>query len=181
MAMTERGRGLASAGRYRIRPERPDDRAAVHAVHRAAFGGPAEADLVDALRGAQPWLSFVAEDPAGGAGGVVGHVLLSRVDVGGDPALGLAPLGVLPAHQRAGVGTALTRAALAAAADAGERLVVVLGDPEFYRRFGFLPASRYGVSGPFPVPDHVFQALALPGGGRAPRGAVTYPPPFMRL
>ena len=56
--------------------------------------------------------------------------------------------------------------------------MVVLGDPEYYRRFGFLPASRYGITGPYKVPDEVFQALALPGTGRVARGAVSYPPAF---
>jgi len=151
-------------------------------VHIAAFGSSEEAALVDALRGTEPWISFVAVSGAGGAGGaggeLVGHVLLTRVDVGGNPALALAPLGVLPAHQGAGVGAALTRAALAAAAEAGERLVVVLGHPRYYPRFGFQPASRFGITGPYQVPDEVFQALALPGDGSVPRGLVRYPPAF---
>jgi putative acetyltransferase len=116
---------------------------------------------------------------------VVGHALLSRVDVSGSPALALAPVGVVPAHQRAGVGTAVVRAVLAAGAAAGERLVVVVGDPAYYRRFGFLPASRFGITGPYPVPDEVFQALPLPAAGGAerdvPRGRVSYPQAFAKL
>jgi putative acetyltransferase len=159
---------------YRIRPEEPRDGQAIGRVHTAAFGSGAEAALVDALRGSEPWISFVAVNESE----LVGHVLLSRVDVGGDPALALAPLGVHPAHQRAGVGTALTRAALAAAVAANERLVVVLGHPRYYPRFGFRPASRLGITGPYRVPDEVFQALVLPGDGAVPHGPVTYPPAF---
>jgi predicted N-acetyltransferase YhbS len=169
-----------------VRPEQPGDREAIRRVHTAAFDSGDEAALVDALRGGEPWIAFVAVCAAGAAAHradaeLVGHVLLSRVDVGGDPALAVAPLAVLPAHQRAGVGTALTRAALAAATDAKERLVVVLGHPRYYPRFGFSPASRLGITAPYPVPDEAFLALELPGDGLVPRGLVTYPPAFGAL
>lgn len=111
-------------------------------------------------------------------GGIVGHVLLTRVDISSRPALALAPIGVLPQRQRRGVGSALVRAVLQAAATAGERLVVVLGEPAYYGRFGFVPASRYGVTSSYDVPDAVFQALPLPAYDGAPRGLVRYAEPF---
>ncbi|MGH8886645.1 MAG: GNAT family N-acetyltransferase [Egibacteraceae bacterium] len=163
-----------------IRPESPRDHAAVRAVHAAAFGHAAEADLVDALRDSPAWVpqfSLVAESD----GGIVGHVLLTRVAIATGAGLALAPLGVLPHRQRRGVGSALVRAVLEAAATAGEPLVVVLGDPAYYGRFGFLPASRYGVTCAYDVSDEVFQALPLPTYSGAPRGLVRYPEPFSAL
>jgi len=114
----------------RVRPERPDDGPGIRAVHEAAFGRADEADLVAALRHSEAWLPglcFVAES----AGQVIGHIVLSRLTVGGGDALALAPLAVLPSAQRGGIGTALTLAALTAAGEAGERLVVVVGDPGY--------------------------------------------------
>jgi putative acetyltransferase len=164
-----------------IRPEHSGDEQAIRDVHVHAFGRPEEADLVDALRASPAWvpeLSLVAT-MAGGA--VVGHALLSRLEVGGDSALALAPVAVLPSHQRRGIGTGLVRAALADASALGERLVVVLGDPGYYGRFGFGPASRLGVTGPYDVPDEVFQAVALPAYDGIPRGAARYPAAFAGL
>ncbi|MBM7775397.1 putative N-acetyltransferase YhbS [Actinokineospora baliensis] len=159
------------------RPETPDDAAAIHAVNAAAFPTVAEADLVDALR-ADPraWidgLSTVAAD-----GEVVGHALLTRCWVGGHPALALAPCAVRPDRQRQGVGDAVIRFGLAAARDRGENLVVVLGHAEYYPRFGFTPASGFGVLAPFDVPDEAFMALALDPARPVPTGLVEYPAAF---
>ncbi|WP_131763948.1 GNAT family N-acetyltransferase, partial [Actinomadura fibrosa] len=93
-------------------------------------------------------------------------------------ALALAPVAVLPAYQRQGAGGAAVEAALAAAAGRGERLVVVLGHPEYYPRFGFERASRHGVTAPFEVPDEALMALVLDGPGPVPSGAIEYPAPF---
>ncbi|MDT9592362.1 N-acetyltransferase [Nocardioides zeae] len=176
---------------WATRPERPGDpadAAAVRAVVTAAFPSTAEADLVDALRlDADAWvegLSLLACSPQGE---VAGYALLTRCRVGGEPALALAPCAVLPAHQGAGAGSAATRAALTAAqrrlADAprhedAENLVVVLGHPRYYPRFGFTPASGHGVRAPFEVPDDAFLALALDPGRPTPRGTVAYPSAF---
>lgn len=163
---------------WATRPERPDDAAAIHAVNLAAFPTPAEADLVDALRGSDAWiegLSIVTED---GEGTVVGHALLTRCHVGGEPALALAPCAVLPRVQRRGVGSAAIRAALEAARATGEHLVLVLGHPEYYRRFGFTPASRFGIQPSFEAPDEAIMALAVDPEAHIPRGVIRYPPPF---
>jgi putative acetyltransferase len=109
---------------------------------------------------------------------VVGHALLTRLAVGDGAALALAPVAVAPEDQGAGAGSAMVRELLWRAATTGERLVVVLGEPAYYRRFGFVPAADLGVEGPFAEAGEAFQALALDGPGSAPRGRVRYPPPF---
>ncbi|MFE7563357.1 GNAT family N-acetyltransferase [Kitasatospora sp. NPDC057500] len=160
------------------RIECPEDAPATRRVHMAAFPGPDEADLVDALRRDPAWLpdlSLVAVDDSGL---VVGHALLTRLRVGEGKGLALAPVAVAPEWQRKGVGELVVRAALTAAEGAGEKLVVVLGDPDYYGRFGFIPAQRHEVSGPFEVPDGYLQALALPAYDGSPRGLCHYPEPF---
>ncbi|MCX9193213.1 GNAT family N-acetyltransferase [Carbonactinospora thermoautotrophica] len=162
---------------FRIRLERGGDQAAIRAVHTAAFGREAESALVDALRASDAWLpglSLVAE----AAGEIIGHVLLTRATVGGEPLLALAPLAVRPDRRRQGVGGALVRTALDKAEAAGERIVVVLGDPRYYGRFGFEPASRHGLRSPWEVPDEVYQARPLAGYAGHQRGMVTYPVAF---
>lgn len=163
-----------------VRREQPHDRVGVRAVETAAFGRAEEADLVDALR-ADPaaWvdLSFVALE----GDRTVGHLLLTRLPLdgpeGGD-ALALAPMAVAPEAQGTGVGTALARAALAEARQAGERLVVVLGHPGYYPRFGFAPARPLGVEPPIEVADEAWMALDLTGTGEHPRGRARYPAAF---
>ncbi|MCX4782752.1 bifunctional class I SAM-dependent methyltransferase/N-acetyltransferase [Streptomyces sp. NBC_01264] len=168
-------------GGWPVRPEADGDAAAghaVHAVHTAAFGTPAEADLVDALRADGSWLpglSYVAEGPDGS---VAAHALLTRCEVDGAPALALAPVAAAPALQRSGAGSAVVRALLAAAAERGEHLVLVLGHPEYYARFGFVPASRFGIRAPFEVPDEAMMALVLDDSVPVPTGTIKYPAPF---
>lgn len=123
-----------------IRPERPDDLAGIRAVHDAAFAGTAESRIVDALRSAGalpiPLVAFLDDV-------VVGHVAFSPVTVDGRDvgALGLAPVGVLPSHQRAGIGDALCRRGLEVARENGTRACVVLGHASYYPRFGFAHAA----------------------------------------
>lgn len=167
-----------------IRAETDDDRAAVHAVNRLAFGQPAEADLVDRLRAAgRATVSLVAIAD----GDVVGHILFSPVSVEPAPSppprwLGLAPMAVRPERQRAGIGSALVHAGLEAARAGGATAVVVLGHPEYYPRFGFAPASRAGLRCIYDSPDEAFMALELvPGGFAGHRGLVRYAPEFDEL
>lgn len=159
-----------------VREEREEDAAAIARVIELAFGGRAEAALVELLRrrGAVE-LALVAEQE----GELAGHVLFSRVTIQAPgfegTALGLAPLAVLPSRQRRGIGSALTREGLRRAGIAGHRAVVVLGHPEYYPRFGFLPAERFGLSCEFPAPPGVFQVLELaPGALAGPGGRVAY-------
>ncbi|MFJ9842674.1 GNAT family N-acetyltransferase [Kitasatospora sp. NPDC101155] len=165
------------------RIESPQDAPATRRVHMAAFPGPDEADLVDALRRDPAWLPGLSVVAVDEGGLVIGHALLTRLRVGdgGGDALALAPVAVAPEWQRKGVGEVVVRAALSAAEEAGEKLVVVLGDPDYYGRFGFTPAGRHEVTGPFEVPDGYFQALALPAYDGGPRGLCHYPEPFVAV
>lgn len=162
-----------------IRPERPDDAPAIGALVEAAFGRPAEATLVAALRQAKALdTSLVAERD----GAILGHVALSPVSVQGafmPGVLGLAPLAVHPDQQCRGIGTRLVEAALAAVRKGGGKLVVVLGDPAYYRRFGFRPAKDIGVTCPWPGAEAAFQALIL--ASPWPRGLVRYHAAFDAL
>ncbi|MEU9334095.1 N-acetyltransferase [Streptomyces sp. NPDC048290] len=163
---------------WTTRPETPDDIPAIHEVVLAAFGRPAEADLVDALRADPAWidgLSFVSVD-AGGE--VVGQALLTRCHIGETPALCLAPCAVLPAHQRTGAGSAAVRAALAAAKERGEYYVTVLGHPAYYPRFGFTRASTHGIGLSIDVPDEALMALTLDPSHPLPGGTIRYAAPF---
>ncbi|MFJ8623026.1 GNAT family N-acetyltransferase [Kitasatospora sp. NPDC093550] len=163
---------------WTTRAETGADVPTVRTVNTAAFGSPAEADLVDALRVDPAWidgLSLVATDAHDRP---VGHALLTRCHIGDVPALCLAPCAVLPEYQRTGAGSAAVRAALAAATELGERHVVVLGHPEYYPRFGFTRASAYGIGLSVEVPDEALMALALDAGHPLPAGTVRYAAPF---
>lgn len=164
-----------------LRLEQPEDEAAIRNVHRSAFGQQAEADLVDALREAGAGvLSMVAE--AGGE--VVAHVLYTWVIVDTEqgeqvPLLGLAPVGVRPDRQAEGIGTRLIEASLEWLREEGYAAVVLVGHPGYYPRFGFLPASRWGLQWEVDVPDEAFMALELcPGSLAGIRGVVRFRPEF---
>ena len=162
-----------------IRAEGVHDRAAITAVHEAAFGQPAEARLVEALRAAgKALVSLVAVAD----GAVVGHVLFSPVTIEGlgpGACVGLAPLAVLPAHRRRGIGGAMVRAGLHACRSAGQAAAVVLGDPAYYSRFGFVPARQFGLSSEYDAPDDAFMALELrPGALAGANGLCRYADEF---
>jgi putative acetyltransferase len=164
-----------------IRLETAWDIPDVRRVVTAAFGRSAEARLVDKLReteGFVPELSLVAEQ----SHVVIGHIMFTRITLNGEqPAgvLALAPVSVFPAFQNHGVGSGLIREGLARADHRGEPLVVVLGHPEYYPRFGFVPASTMGIKPPWPVdPDGAFMALPLSAYRKEMTGTITYPPEF---
>ncbi|UXY14534.1 N-acetyltransferase [Chitiniphilus purpureus] len=154
----------------------------IHAVTAAAFGQVAEADLIEALGDAgHVTLSLVAADDHGE---VAGHVLFSPVGIPGVAglAVGLAPIAVAPEYQRRGLGAALVREGLRQLHGDGVAAVVVLGDPGYYRRFGFTPASRFGLSCPYDVSGDYFMALELsPGALAGANGVVGYAPEFAAL
>jgi putative acetyltransferase len=168
-----------------VRPAEPGDQAAVRHVHRSAFGSTVEADLVEALLadpGAAPVESFVAAVD----GEVSAHVLLTCARIESQPHLSarlLAPLAVLPQRQGQGLGTAVTVAALDAARANGVVLVLVLGHPTYYPRFGFRPLLPAGPTPPYPVaPEHAdaWQTLELhPGAVAVPDGPVRLAAPLM--
>ncbi|MGH7267624.1 MAG: GNAT family N-acetyltransferase [Candidatus Rokuibacteriota bacterium] len=164
-----------------IRGERPGDARAIGVVHDRAFGQATESALVDALRAAsRVVVSLVAEAEAR----VVGHILFTPVAIGSAVektplVLGLGPMAVLPACQRRGIGSRLVAAGLEECRRLGHPAVVVLGHPGYYPRFGFVPASRYGLSSEYVVPDEVFMAMELTEGALRDRGGlVTYAPEF---
>jgi putative acetyltransferase len=165
----------------KIRDEQPGDEPAIVAVNLTAFGGPAEAALVDALRGAgAAVVSLVAEDEDGE---IVGHVLFSEVTL--EPprpvadTIALAPVAVRPRLQGGGIGAALIEEGLRRCAKLGYGAAVLLGHPSYYPRFGFLPAHRFGLRCEFPSPPEAFMALELaPGGLDGEPALVRYHPAF---
>lgn len=158
----------------RTHSEKSGDEAAVRAVVAAAFGRAGEARLVDDLRGAG---DLVVSLVARSGGTISGYCALSRMPAPAG-ALALAPLAVLPAWQRRGIGTALVRAALTQARDGGWHLVFVLGDPVFYGRFGFAAATAARFPCPYSGPH--FMALCL-GGDLVGAAPVVYPAAFASL
>jgi putative acetyltransferase len=145
-----------------IRAETAEDRALVRRVNELAFGRPNEADLVEALReNVHPYISLVAI----GDDEVAGHIFFSPVSIeSGDnsfAALGLAPMAVLPAYQRRGIGSQLVREGLKESHRLGYDIVVVLGHPNYYPRFGFVRASLKGLRSEYDVADGVFMVAEL--------------------
>ncbi|MGN9788622.1 GNAT family N-acetyltransferase [Nonomuraea sp. ZG12] len=161
------------------RPETAADLDRIREVNLAAFPTPLEADLVEALRADPaawiPGLSWVTEAPDGT---IAGYALLTRCHVDGSAALTLGPCAVRPEHQRRGAGSAAVQAALDAARQQGENLVLVLGHAEYYPRFGFVPASGHAIRPPFDVEDKYMMALALDPTRPVPSGTIRYPAAF---
>ena len=166
-----------------IRPETPTDIPLIYAVNQLAFDGrQEEPDLVDAIRLSDdfiPELSIVAEDN----GRVVGHILFSRIHIdtrtGPIPALSLAPLAVLPAFQNRGIGSALVRQGLEECRRLGHAIVIVLGHPDYYPRFGFSAGLAKALECPYGDVGAAWMALELvPGALDGVRGKVVYPPVF---
>ena len=162
-----------------IRNASPEDSATIHAVHMAAFGGPAEAKLVRLIcERKKALISLVATTE----GRVVGHILFSRVTIANAPAtfsgVGLAPVAVLPDFQRQGIGSKLIREGLERCRQAGYDAVVVLGDPAYYSRFGFMRAADFGLQDEYDVIDE-FMVLPLYAGAlEGVDGTVKYLPEF---
>jgi len=168
------------------RPERPGEEEAVRAVVAGAFvAEPVVADLVDALRASPDWidgLSLVAD-----AGeGPVAHILFTRALLDAPrrlvPVLTLAPVGVAPAYQRQGIGSALIRYGLELVRQRPEPVVFLEGDPAYYHRFGFEPGGRYGFRRPsLRVPEAAFQVVKLPAYESWMTGTLVYSRVFWDL
>ncbi|MEW8987435.1 MAG: N-acetyltransferase [Bacillus sp. (in: firmicutes)] len=169
---------------YIIRPENNTDVTGIRELNVLAFdNGENEASLVELIRESEqfvPKLSLVAakED-----GEIIGHILFSVIHLvtqhGTFPTIGLAPMAVKPDYQYSGIGSALVSEGIKACKDLGYEHVFVLGHPNFYPRFGFTPASQFGIKAPFPVPDEVFMALELKKGSLTGlQGQIEYPPAF---
>ena len=178
---------LVGAPPWTIRPELPVDLDQIHELHREAFRGAAEAELVDAIRASADFIPKLSLVAVAAEGSVLGHILLSVVafhpeqhDAPRRAALALAPLAVLPPHAGRGIGSALTIEALSVADDRDEAFVAVLGAPSFYARFGFSPASEAGIRSPYDEAGPAYQVRPI-GGAPLEPGSVEYSPSFGRL
>ena len=163
-----------------IRRETPKDIDSIRYVNEQAFGQKEEAEIIDKLRKRDVvTLSLVAVQ----ADQIVGHILFSPVSVESEyssfEAITLAPMAVLPEYQRKGIGSQLVRVGLEECLRLGHEIMVVLGHPDYYPRFGFVPASTYSIKCKYDVPDEVFMALELRQGALSGRsGVVKYQPEF---
>jgi putative acetyltransferase len=175
-----------------IRLETPGDEPGVRHVNLAAFAGPEEADIVDAIRAVAPdgWHSLVATGaPGSGAvGEIVGHLLLSpcRVETSDGSVvatvLAIGPVAVDPAIQHRGVGSSLMTAAIGLAIARAVPALVLLGHPEYYARFGFGPARAVGLLPPADAwPDAAWMARLLPAWDDMITGTVRFPEAFEPL
>jgi putative acetyltransferase len=172
-----------------VREQQADDYEAIRRVYAEAFRRPRfrppqnpgsvapEVALFEALWEISdiiPEFSFTALS----AGGVVGHVTASQATVATDPVVAVGPIGVLPDHQGTGIGSALMDAILAAADAADVPLIVLLGAPQYYSRFGFRPANKLGVIAPEPEWGDAFQARPLTAYTESVAGRFQYAPAF---
>lgn len=169
----------------RIRQERAGDEQGISALIETAFGRKDEARLVERLRmnpKFAPELSLLVELE----GEILAHVLFFPIHIVDEgqrhPTLALAPISVSPRHQRMGYGSRLIYAGFCEARKRGYESVIVLGHPDYYVKFGFLPASQWDIHPPFPAPDEAFMAIELEEEGLAlASGTVEYPEEFYSL
>ena len=164
-----------------VRSEKAKDSLAIHQVHNLAFEQENEAILVEKIRNSGdryiPELSLVAELD----NKVVGHIMFSYIDLVGEETvkvLALAPVAVLPAYQKQGIGSLLVTTGLELAEKISVPMVMVLGDSKFYSRFGFKPAIDSGIQSPFDLPEQYFMVKKLTGDRQLVRGKVVYPDAF---
>lgn len=162
-----------------VRPEAAADIESIREINRSAFGVSVEANLVDRLRAdGDLLLSLVAED----AGRIIGHCGFSRLTIHGDSRItqgvSLGPVAVLPDRQRHGIGKAMIRNGIDRIRQSGETLIFVLGDPDFYSRFGFDADTAAAYRTPYDGP--YLQALRLSEDVPV-RGEVRYAPAFANV
>lgn len=167
-----------------LRREQFADVAASRTVQAAAFdtgkGEPGEAGLLDALRLCDGWipaLSWVAEID----GLIVGHNVCTRGYVNDVSCVGLGPIGVAPDMQHSGVGSALMHSVIGAADALGEPLIALLGDPDYYSKFGFVPSAEVGVAPPEAAWGIHFQVLPLTAWNDSIVGSFQYSAPFSEV
>jgi putative acetyltransferase len=167
-----------------VRAEVPEDVRAIDVVNLSAFQGEAEARLVSAIRGSAefiPDLSLVAELN----GRIVGHLLLSKVKLqhgnDGKTVLALGPMSVVPSQSHRGIGSALIQAAIGRAKDMRYVAIIVAGQPDYYGRFEFQPASIWGLTSNLRLPADALTAMELVAGALKNGGQVIYPAPFAEI
>jgi len=164
-----------------VKCERPEDEREISEVVEAAFGDASVAEFTESIRASAGYVSeltFVGEED----GRIAGYTMLSYVGLVGGPVerlLALTPVAVRPDRQRKGVGTAVVLAAVAAAEERSEPLVLVEGVPAYYPRFRFVSATALGLERPDErIPDEAWLALPLRAYDPSIRGRVVYPPFF---
>jgi len=145
-----------------IREEQPSDIEKIWEVNSEAFETEAEANLINALRSSGcTYISLVAETE----NNIVGHILFTPVELSGDDnklkIMGLAPMAVFSQYQNKGIGSKLVETGLELCKSKGYDAVVVLGHPDYYPKFGFVPSVKYNIKSEYDVPDNVFMALEL--------------------
>ena len=166
-----------------IRPENTNDIDRIREINISAFGEESEASLIDALRkSGVPLISLVAEEDKT----VIGHIMFSPVTIDNGcssiSVAGLAPMSVLPEFQKKGVGSMLVNEGLKYCQQTGYSAVVVLGHPEYYPRFGFVPSAQYSIKSEYDVPENVFMIIELREGAlKDCHGTVKYHEVFMQL
>ena len=169
-----------------IRTEREEDYSQIYEVVKKAFekaehSDGNEQDLVEKLRKNKAYinsLSLVCEDNDK----IVGYVMFTKNKIGKVTGLTLAPLAILPKYQHRRLGTLLVKSGLKIAKELGYEYVVVLGNPKYYNRFGFVTSKEFGIKSPFDVPSKNFMALNLiDNDDREDLNAVIeYPKPFLK-
>ncbi len=159
-----------------IRKEQSSDIEAIWKVNAEAFETEAEANLVDALRkSGVRYISLVYEENKA----LIGHIFFTPVDLIGSATgillMGLAPMAVIPARQKQGIGSALVKAGIQECISEGYDALVVLGHPDYYPKFGFVPSVEYGITSEYNVPEDVFMVLELKKDSlKGKRGSVNY-------
>lgn len=166
----------------KIRKERPEDYETIYTVIKDAFKSAEHADgneqdLVNDLRKGDsfiPELSLVAEVD----GKIVGHIMFTKATVAGRSVLALAPLSVLPAYQRKGIGKALIEEGHKIAKNMGYTYSIVLGSEKYYPRAGYSPAENFGIKAPFDVPSENFMAYKIDEFSPMINGTIKYAKEF---
>ena len=159
-----------------IRKEKDNDKDKIWKVNAEAFETEVEANLLNALRDSgTPFISLVAEEDEE----IVGHILFTPVVLIGDASglklVGLAPMAVLTKSQKKGIGSQLVKTGIEKCLAQGYDAVVVLGYPDYYPRFGFLPSVKYQIKSEYDVPDEVFMVLELKQGSlKDKKGVIKY-------
>ncbi|GAB4241589.1 MAG: N-acetyltransferase [Stanieria sp.] len=166
-----------------IRAETLLDYESISRVNNLAFGQETEAKFIDKIRNSEhyiPTLSLLAELEHQ----IIGYIMFSWIDLIAEKTikvLALAPLAVLPKYQNQGVGSTLVNEGLSVADNYNIPLVIVLGHPNFYAKFGFEPSVNYNIASPFDAPKEVFMVKLLKSYQRGTCGQVVYPSAFNNL
>lgn len=166
----------------RIRQEEKEDHKRVYKINKMAFGQEKESKLIEKIRRGPnfvPELSLVAEKD----NEIVGHILFSKIQIVGESeyeTLMLAPLAVIPELQKQGIGGKLIKKGIEKAKELGVESIIVVGHKDYYPKFGFQKASKWGIKCPFEVPDGAFMGIELTDKALENKaGVVQFPEEFM--